>query len=552
MHAARPYVMAAAALAATGTVAVTPVASRLPEIPVASHAVSLVDSSMLNIPLNLLYDFANLPYNEIQALNGIAGSLFFTGTWWVPSSTNLWGIDPGDPTHVALILGLLGLPELTGGEGGLGYQIDGLLAAELPVSDSCDAETCFPMTPPNFITGSTMWDRNIGFLQAASGQTPFGLFDNWFKVPISDLINGYTFNPTDDPGAVSPSGPVIPGFGYENDDSNPFIGGTVWNEETGQYDMPWNGLTYQLNLFQPFVNYYNSLLETPATDGDIPGTGIMLPTGTDFIQALQNLAAGMIIDFNAYTAGSPACPALCDIPANMQIPALVEAINNMTPGGTPMINEWLAAYAAGQVNEPTQDQINTSIALLQTGIYNLTPEQLTNVNEALASINPELPALYANAGIFTDPAYLEYSEAIRNGMTPPEVLEPVYGGYNPNLVGADLLAVMNAETDYSKLLDINLLGEILFPAASNWTAAPMDPAAGVDPAALLNSDAGMGADLGNLAALLGTTSLTDMLNSVVADLTAQLQADLSALASSFGADLPVDFMSGLPDLLAMF
>ena len=101
----------------------------------------------------------------------------FTGTWWVPSSTNLWGIDPGDPSHIALIDNFLPFEAFTEGftnsagvyEPGLNYEFDGLLAAELPFSSSCDAATCFPMTPPEVITGSTAFDRDIGFFEAITG-----------------------------------------------------------------------------------------------------------------------------------------------------------------------------------------------------------------------------------------------------------------------------------------------------------------------------------------------------------------------------------------------
>ncbi|MCV7260378.1 hypothetical protein [Mycobacterium shimoidei] len=536
MQIARPYALAAAALAATGTVAVTPLASRLPEIPVTSRAVSLVDSSILNVPINVLYDLANIPYNEVQALNSVAGSLFFSGNWWVPSSTNLWGIDPGDPTHVALITDFFPFPAFNEGVGGLQYQIDGLLAAELPVNASCDAETCAPMTPPDFITGSTVIDRDIGFIRAITGQANFGLFENWFRVPISDLINGYTFNPVDDPGAIDPSGPVNsnPIFGFPGVDQggdNPFEGGTGPGDE-----MPWNGHTYTLNLFQPFVNYWEHLMETPPTDGDIPGTGIMIPTATEFFQALQAVAAGMIVDFYPWVPGSPACPAECD--SLLSVPQLVALLD--PTNSNPMIQAWLEDTANGTANNATPDQINAAVALLQTGTYNLNPEQLDQLLENLASINPALPALGVNLGLYTDPGYLAYA------LDPQVGFNPVYGGYNPNLVGQDLLDAINSPTDWSKLLDINLMGEILFPAASNWTAMQMDPAA-----AALN-DANVGVDLGNLTELLGTGSLTDMLNSLAAELTAQLQEDLSALASSFGADLPADFMSALPDLLAVF
>ena len=255
-------------MAAASLVAVTPIAQRAIHLPTLSIETQLVDESLLNIPMNLLTDIANIPYNEVQALNSVAGSLFFGGNWWVPSATNLWGVDTGDPTHVALVTNVFApFPDFSQGLGGLQYQLDGLLAAELPVSDSCDAETCFPMTPPEVITGSTSIDRTIGFLNALTGQGSgenFGLFQNWFKVPIEDLINGHTF---DD--AASPSGPAYadPAFGFLNDDNNPFVGGTVGDNDA----MPWNGHTFYLNLFQPFQNYWEHLLQDPATDGDIVG-----------------------------------------------------------------------------------------------------------------------------------------------------------------------------------------------------------------------------------------------------------------------------------------
>jgi hypothetical protein len=121
--AARPYVMAGAVLAAAGLVAVTPIALRSNghiTLPTLSIETRLVDESIFNVPINLLYDIANIPYNEVQALNSVPGSLFFGGNWWVPSATNLWGIDPGDSTHVALVANLFApFPELNEGVGGL-------------------------------------------------------------------------------------------------------------------------------------------------------------------------------------------------------------------------------------------------------------------------------------------------------------------------------------------------------------------------------------------------------------------------------------------------
>ena len=53
--------------------------------------------------------------------------------------------------------------------------------------------------------------------------------------------------------------------------------------------MPWNGHTFYLNFFQPFQNYWEHLLDDPATDGDIAGTGIQIPTLDEFGRSLQSV-----------------------------------------------------------------------------------------------------------------------------------------------------------------------------------------------------------------------------------------------------------------------
>jgi hypothetical protein len=474
--AVRPYVMAGAVLATAGLVAVTPIAQRSITLPTLSIETLLVDESLLNIPMNLLTDIANIPYNEVQALNSVAGSLFFGGNWWVPSSTNLWGIDTGDPTHVALITNIFApFPAFNEGLGGLQYQIDGLLAAEIPVSDSCDAETCFPMTPPEVITGSTSIDREIGFLNALTGQgsgEDFELFQNWFKVPISDLINGYTF---DD--ATSPSGPAYadPAFGFLNGSTNPFEGGTVGDDDA----MPWNGQTFYLNLFQPFQNYWEHLLQDPATDGDITGTGIQIPTLDEFGRSLQSVTASLIAAFNPSTAGSPACPALCDIPESLTTRALVDMLD--PDDSNPMIQAWLAGFDPGAEfpnNNATPDQVAASIALLQTGIFNLTPEQLDGALAQLEELNPALPALAVNAGFLTDPGYLAFINE------PGSAFEPVYGGWNPASVLPDILALFGIDTGssgVSELVDPGAAADGIDAAMSlDWSAL----LGGFDPAAM--------------------------------------------------------------------
>lgn len=95
MHiAARPYAMAGAVLATASLVVVTPIAQRTLTLPLRSIETRLVDESLLNVPVNLFYDIMNIPFNEVEAFNSVAGSNFLGGNWWVPSSTNLWASTP--------------------------------------------------------------------------------------------------------------------------------------------------------------------------------------------------------------------------------------------------------------------------------------------------------------------------------------------------------------------------------------------------------------------------------------------------------------------------
>jgi hypothetical protein len=536
--ASRSYALAAAALAAVGAVVVTPVVAREVPLAVRQMEAKLVDVGIDNIPVNLFDDILNIPYNELEGggLATVANSMLFTGTWWVPSSTNLWGIDPGDPTHVASFDNFLPFTAFTEGftnsagvyEPGLNYEFAGFLAAELPVSSSCDAVSCYPMTPPDVITGSTQFDRDIGFFDALMGKAtdahgaPFGLFSNFFQVPIQDLINGYTFG-SNDPGIVNPGGPVAPTDGWGTS-GNPFEGGTGPGDT-----MPWDGVDYHLNLLQPFQTLYDSLLQTPATDG-VGGTGVEVPSLEGVMHTFENLEAGYIIDFDPYTAGSPACPAACDIPSEFQIPSLVADIAKMDPTNTTLA-DWVAQDAINPalVNEPTADEINASTALLQTGIYNLDAQELADVDKGLASINPELPALYTNAGYFTDPAYQAYS-----GTGP---LDPAYGGYNPMLVFNDLVALAtNNEWNYSQLSNPELLLFLADPLTSPdpYNGGVADGAAAVATNGLGNVDPSQfsqfsqfSTDLSTLLASLGTTAGSDALSAALAEISAQITADLA-------------------------
>jgi hypothetical protein len=470
-------------LAATGAIAATPFTSRPAHLPVVSTETRLVDAgdSFLNIPANLFDDIVNIPASEVQGLDTAADSLFFNDNIFVVSAANIFGVDPGDPGHVAAIDSLIApFPAFDDGLGGLDYQLTGLLASELPISASCAVTTCYPIVPPDVITGITGIDRDIGFGNALFSPD-FGLFRNFFAAPITgpdSLLSGYTFDPTSD-GSVDPAGPVYSGFGFENGDPNFFLGGTVdpvtgapaYDPTTGVFDpnateVPWAGHTYTFDLLQPFENFYNSLLETPSTDG-LFGTGIESFGLTDVVQALQADAAAFVVTFNPFEPGSPVCPGACEAfgsegPLGITLP-IVQDINALTPGGNPIINEWLAAVAGGYANIPTQTDIDYTVGLLDTGLFTFTPADETSIIDSLTAINPELPNLVINAGFLTDPGYLAVSPGV---VADPPLAE--YGGLDPQLILPDLLALFGgsaAAADFSQALDPGAAAATLDPGA---------------------------------------------------------------------------------------
>ncbi len=308
MHlAARPYAMAGVVLAATSLVAVTPIATQV-AIGVTAQRVArgfetnLVDSSIFNIPFNLFQEIVNIPSSEVDAVTYAAQSLFNSGPWFVVSATNLWGVDPGDPSHFMSVMNLLvpfeGLSGINAPEtdfdGGLGQQLWGLVAATLPTSAGCDAMDCLPVSPTSPVTGIAGVDWLIHLNDILTGEREFPLFDNWFKVGLDELWpnspgGGYGSTPTD-PGSFDPSGPAYTIF--------PNIPGTVGDGNL----YPWAGETYTLQPWVPFENWINGLMQDPDySDFQIPGF-------EEIARALQALTAASVMAFNPFTAGEPVLP----------------------------------------------------------------------------------------------------------------------------------------------------------------------------------------------------------------------------------------------------
>jgi hypothetical protein len=179
----------------------------------------------------------------------------------------------------------------------------------------------------------------------------------------------------------------------------------------------------------------------------------------------------------------------------------------------PMIQAWLAgADGSGAYpdNNATPDQIAAAIALLQTGIFNLTPDQLDGAIGQLDAINPALPALAVNSGILTDPGYLAYV------TDPGSAFDPVYGGYNPALILPDILQLFGIGASSADV------GQLVDPAT-------FDPAVTLDLSALLAEfdPAALSVDLGTLLSGFDPAAMTADLSTLLENLGAAMVPDLA-------------------------
>jgi hypothetical protein len=351
----------------------------------------------------------------------------------------------------------------------------------------------------------------------------------------------FTFTPENDPGLIDPSpdvGADAPGVtGSLGFDGTTGVDGTG----TGEY-MPWAGDTFQLNLLGPFENFYNSLFEAPT--GGIDGTGVDLPSLTDIGQSLQNLTAGSIVAFDPFVAGSPACPALCDIPGGTTQLDLLKDVLALDPSNTTLAS-YVGDFAAQ--NNATVPEINDAVALLQTGSYNFSPTELAQIDTALGNINPELPALYTNEGILTDPNYLTYltnpgAEGITNSSGQ---LVGEYGGYNYMLVGDDLVKLFQdagtSPVDPTLSADLNtVVTDFAFPGDPTALASLLGESA-ASSAGAATDPTGLTADLTTLLAGLGTGVGSEGLSQLLTDFSTQFAAD-------FGPQLATDLATLIPSM----
>jgi hypothetical protein len=283
----RPGVTAAVALAAASVIAITPVAPPPPlfENHVTSAEVRLAASSIWNIPINLVQDIINIPYNEVQGINTLGQSLLFSGTWLLASSTNVWGTDPGDPGHYYGLANLFPFPAFSNS---LAAQISGLAAVLLPINSGCNNVDC-----PNvnaLYAGYFQPDRILALL--TTGKWTFA------ASPVTDPDG--TVHPPE--GLWNFGGPVTWGAQYGHPEWN-----TVTDPATGQPVVPWAGTTFTSNPFAPVSDYLTHLMSDPTS----PENTIKFPTLQQIATAFVTLVKSVFVAFSPFFPGSPYCLGLC-------------------------------------------------------------------------------------------------------------------------------------------------------------------------------------------------------------------------------------------------
>ena len=193
-----------------------------------------------------------------------------------------------------------------------------------------------------------------------------------------------------------------------------------------------------------------------------------MPSATD-LTSFQNLLAGWFVAFDPFVEGSPACPGVCDLPADDTQLGLMQDVLAWDPTNT-IIAHYVADFAA--TNNATQPTRPTMPSHCCRRAIQLLARQPAQVDTPLANINPELPVLFTNDGIITDPNYVARIRGPARRLTRRR-----YGGYDPYLVGTDLVTRSRQLTNKPTWTDLALWRPISPSNVEPWALLAGDPAA---------------------------------------------------------------------------
>ena len=299
--------------------------------------------------------------------------------------------------------------------------------------------------------------------------------------------------------------------------------------------MPWDGDTFQLNLFGPFENFYNSLLATPPTEASTAPAS-KFPTD-EHHRSVPEPYRRVSLTLRPVRPGKPGLPG--DVrPTGRRKPGALSRTSIAWDPTNTYASNYVTNFAADNNATQPSRAVNDSVALLQTGEYNLSPTELAQVDTALGNINPELPALLTNGGILTDPDYLTYiTDPTAPGLTDANGLlnrgirrlQPLARGQRPP---DTVPRRLTKPTDPTLFTDLNTVAtDLSFPG----NPAALDAVLGISAAATAGEatdPTGLSADLSTLLSSMGTTAGSDLLSQLVSELGTQLTTDLGTLLPS--------------------
>jgi hypothetical protein len=369
----RPYLTEGLVLAGAGRVAMTPAApvASVPEP--TSLGVHLASSDgfeisdLLNVPINLFNDIANIPYDLFSApysveglipnfttgdqhvpgsgddgdatpgtgtdpddpssvwpnyagpfdggpdddtfhgaLNFLAGSLDYTGSWLESFPTQVWGWDTGNPWNGSAAIDAL-----------LPFQHLGAAPEDNPVADNVNQ--LFEAQSPPADPGNVIFFKD-----------PIGELMSQFAVPMSKLTGdgGYFLDPADN----------LNNVGHNADPLG--NGGDTYHEI-------WSGTDVHVDPSLGFNDFAESLTQDPA---DNP---IHLPDLDDIYPALVHLQHAMNVDFDVLYPGTDsfifqAAQEVYGIP--YLINGLLNAEHGLDPGGPDLLPD--------SITQPLGDALN--------------------------------------------------------------------------------------------------------------------------------------------------------------------------------------------------
>lgn len=400
---ARSYVTAGVALMGAGVITATPVTSQLDlrmasydvnlvaatqscaagsasalcaeptGLPAAAPFVSTTDSTnMFNIPANLFIALANTPYNFFTALGdgnvhlggepdggpsfqptyegitltqpdgnvvGLGADLYYGGSWWVYSPTNILGTDTADvPRYQALANVLVPFPALSVP---LGNMFAAIAASQLPMNSGCTGTGPGACDDPTAIL-SKMFDlRHIGALFSPEG---------------------YTFPETRE------------GISCSAD-------GQCYVKDPDGQEVPWSGETVKLDPTTPFTSFYNSLTGTPDYSQIKPVTPELITA------SLTSLGRGLNTAFNPFVLGTQCslCAPFVPNPDNKPIPGPVFEDPDTTPTTTSTLAAEDTGTAATDTSTDTAKGTDKATTALAAPAVTEAPAAATPTTEAPAT-----------------------------------------------------------------------------------------------------------------------------------------------------------------------